>query len=76
MAPDPVDHVLAYSKEPTVRFPATYTRAENEFIMEMIEQGRIDPTPLISHTISLDELPEAFEALRRPTDQCKVIVHP
>ena len=62
MAPDPVDHVLAYSKEPTMRFPATYTRAENEFIMEMIEQGRIDPAPLISHTISLDELPDAFQA--------------
>ena len=76
MAPDPIDHLLAYSKEPTVRFPATYTRAENEFIMEMIEQGRIDPSPLISHRISLDELPEAFEALRRPTDQCKVVVNP
>lgn len=76
MAPDPIDHLLAYSKEPTVRFPATYTRAENEFIMEMIEQGRIDPTPLISHTISLDGLPEAFDALRRPSDQCKVVVNP
>ncbi|MBO10919.1 MAG: alcohol dehydrogenase [Planctomycetaceae bacterium] len=76
MAPDPIDHVLAYTKEPTVRFPATYTRSENEFVMEMIEQGRIDPTPLISHTIPLDELPEAFEALRRPTDQCKVVVNP
>jgi threonine dehydrogenase-like Zn-dependent dehydrogenase len=76
MAPDPIDHLLAYSKEPTVRFPATYTRSENEFIMEMIEQGRIDPAPLISHTISLDELPDAFEALRRPTDQCKVVVNP
>lgn len=76
MEPDPIDHLLAYSKEPTVRFPATYTRTENEFIMEMIDQGRIDPTPLISHTISLDDLPEAFEALRRPTDQCKVVVNP
>jgi len=76
MAPDPIDHLLAYAKEPTVRFPATYTRAETEFIMEMIEQGRIDPSPLISHTISLDDLPEAFEALRRPTDQCKVVVNP
>ena len=47
-----------------------------EFIMDMIEQGRIDPTPLISHTISLDELPDAFEALRTPTDQCKVVVNP
>ena len=76
MKPDTIDHVAAYSKEPTVRFPATYTKAENEFVMEMIAAGRIDPTPMVSHRVTLDELPEAFEALRTPTDQCKVIVTP
>ena len=76
MVPDPVNHVAAYMKEPTVRFPATYTKAENEFVIEMIAAGRIDPSPLLSHTVSLDELPAAFEALRRPTDQCKVVVNP
>ena len=59
-----------------MRFPATYTKAENEFVMEMIAAGRIDPTPMVSHRVTLDELPEAFEALRTPTDQCKVIVTP
>lgn len=76
MKPDTIDHVAAYSKEPTVRFPATYTKAENEFVMEMIAAGRIDPTPMVSHRVTLEELPEAFEALRTPTDQCKVIVTP
>ena len=76
MQPDTVSHVDAYFKEPTVRFPATYTKAENEFIMEMVATGRIDPTPLLSHLITLDELPAAFEALRTPTDQCKVVVSP
>ena len=76
MQPDTIDHVAAYSTEPTVRFPATYTTEENKFIIEMIAAGRIDPTPLVSHRVTLDELPEAFEALRRPTDQCKVILTP
>lgn len=76
MRPDTIDHVAAYSKEPTVRFPATYTKAENQFVMEMIAARRIDPTPMLSHTISLDELPDAFEALRTPTDQCKVVITP
>ena len=53
-----------------------YTKADNEFVMEMIATGRIDPAPLISHRIGLDALPEAFEALRTPTDQCKVMVMP
>ena len=76
MQPDSIDHVAAYFKEPTVRFPATYTTEENAFVIEMIAAGRLDPTPMLSHRVTLDELPEAFEALRRPTDQCKVIVTP
>jgi len=76
MQPDTISHVDAYFKEPTVRFPATYTKAENEFVIEMIAAGRIDPSPMLSHRVSLDELPEAFEDLRSPTNQCKVIVTP
>ncbi len=76
MEPDSFDHLLAYYKEPEIRTARTYTRAENEFILEMIATGRIDPAPLISHRIGLDELPAAFEALRTPTDECKVMVLP
>jgi (R,R)-butanediol dehydrogenase/meso-butanediol dehydrogenase/diacetyl reductase len=76
MQPDTISHLGAYMKEPTVRFPATYTKAENQFVIEMIAAGRIDPSPMLSHTVSLDELPDMFEALRRPTDQCKVVVTP
>jgi threonine dehydrogenase-like Zn-dependent dehydrogenase len=31
---------------------------------------------MLSHRVTLDELPEAFEALRNPTNQCKVVVTP
>ena len=76
MEPDSFDHLLAYFKEPQIRTARVYTKADNEFIMEMIATGRIDPAPMISHRIGLDALPEAFEALRTPTDQCKVMVMP
>ena len=76
MEPDSFDHLLGYFKEPVIRTARVYTKADNEFIMEMIASGRIDPSPLISHRIGLDALPEAFEALRTPTDQCKVMVMP
>ncbi len=76
MQPDTINHVDAYFKEPTVRFPASYTKDENAFVLEMIAAGRIDPRPMLSHQVSLDELPDAFEALRSPTDQCKVVVTP
>lgn len=76
MQPDTISHLDAYFKEPTVRFPATYTKEENAFVIEMIAAGRIDPTPMLSHRVTLDELPAMFEALRSPTDQCKVVVTP
>ena len=76
MEPDSFDHLTAYFKEPQIRTARVYTKAENEFIMEMIAAGRIDPSPMISHRIGLDALPAAFEALRTPTDQCKVMVMP
>ena len=76
MEPDSFDHLLAYTKEPVIRTARVYTKAENQFILEMIAAGRIDPAPMISHRIGLDALPAAFEALRTPTDQCKVMVMP
>ncbi len=76
MQPDAINHVDAYFKEPTIRFPASYTKDENAFVLEMIAAGRIDPSPMLSHRVSLEELPGAFEDLRSPTNQCKVIVAP
>ena len=76
MEPDSFDHLLAYSKEPVIRTARVYTKAENQFILEMMAAGRIDPAPMISHRIGLEDLPAAFEALRTPTDQCKVMVMP
>ena len=76
MEPDSFDHLLAYSREPVIRTARVYTKAENQFILEMIAAGRIDPAPMISHRIGLNDLPAVFEALRTPTDQCKVMVMP
>jgi (R,R)-butanediol dehydrogenase/meso-butanediol dehydrogenase/diacetyl reductase len=76
MEPDSFDHIQGFLKEPTIRTVRSYTRADQRFILEMVATGRVDPRPLISHHVGLDALPDAFEALRRPTDQCKVMVQP
>ena len=76
MQPDGFDQLAAWTKEPTIRPARVWTKEENAFVLEMIATGRVDPSPLISHRITLEELPAAFEALRRPTDQCKVMVLP
>ena len=45
MEPDSFDHLLAYGKEPVIRTARLYTKAENEFVLEMLAAGRIDPHP-------------------------------
>ena len=55
-------------------FASQYSKEDFQFTLDMMGQGRINPKPLISHCVSLDDLPETFEALRHPSDQCKVIV--
>jgi (R,R)-butanediol dehydrogenase/meso-butanediol dehydrogenase/diacetyl reductase len=76
MEPDSFDHLGAYEREPSIRTAKTYTKEQNRFILEMVAAGRLDPSPMISHRVTLEELPASFDALRRPTDQCKVIVTP
>ena len=34
----------------------------------------IDATAMITDVIGLDDVPDAFEALRTPSHQCKVII--
>jgi (R,R)-butanediol dehydrogenase/meso-butanediol dehydrogenase/diacetyl reductase len=42
----------------------------------MLAAERIDPIPMITDRITLEALPAAFEALRNPSSECKVIVQP
>ena len=39
----------------------------------MLAEGRIDVSPMVTDIVSLDELPDAFEALKTPSSQCKVL---
>ena len=74
--PDPIIPVFASLKELTMTFPVYYRHKDYAHTLAMIEQGRIDPAPFITHTVDLEGLPEAFEAIKSPTDQCKVMVQP
>ena len=41
-----------------------------------LDSGAFAPQALVSETISLDRLPDSFEALKKRTTQCKVLVDP
>ena len=60
-------------KELRIQFAIAYTRDDFETCLAMLAEGRIDVSPMVTDVISLNELPEAFEALRTPGHQCKVL---
>ena len=71
--PDAIMPFFGLVKELQIQFAIAYTRDDFETCLAMLAEGRIDVSPMITDVVSLDELPEAFEALRTPSDQCKVL---
>jgi len=56
------------------RDPATYLQGMREAV-DAIVSGRLDPTPLYTHRLALDDLAHAFElARRRPAGFMKALV--
>ena len=76
MKPDTIVPVTAMMRELRVQFVAYYRRSDFAYTLDMLRAERIRPGPMITNVIGLAELPAAFEALRRPSTQCKVIVRP
>jgi (R,R)-butanediol dehydrogenase/meso-butanediol dehydrogenase/diacetyl reductase len=71
--PDTFMPYLALIKELRFQFAIAYTRDDFETVIAMLAQGRIDASDMITDIVSLEEMPEAFEALRTPSHQCKVL---
>jgi len=66
--------MTAISKEVTLRFSSAYTVRDFAAVIEAIEHRHIAPEPMLTDRIPFEALPAAFEALRKPTKQCKVLV--
>ena len=73
---DTITPIQALMKEIRVQFSLTYTRSDYETVVEALDSGAVAPRRMITNTVSLDSLPDAFEALRGPTTHCKLTVDP
>lgn len=76
MQPETVMPLVCGVKELTIQFVSYYRRGDFALTVDMLGAGRIDATPMVTDRIALDALPGAFEALRSPSTQCKVLVQP
>jgi (R,R)-butanediol dehydrogenase/meso-butanediol dehydrogenase/diacetyl reductase len=76
MTEDTIIPLNAIFKEINLQFILGYQRPEWDIVLDLLRTGKIDPTPLITDVIGFDELPKAFEALRKPSTQIKVLTRP
>ena len=74
MEPDEITPVRCVFKEVTVNFVLGYNDAEFQETIDALANGRIDPLPMVTDVIGVEQVPEMFHALRKPGTRAKVMV--
>jgi len=76
MQPDTIVPYYGIAKELSIQFVVAYTLDEFRQALILIADGHVDVTPMITATVGLNGLPEAFDALGDPGQHCKILVEP
>ena len=67
----------AFAKGLTLRMGQTHVHRYMQPLMALVAEGVIDPTFVITHILSLDDAPDAYELFKRKEDGCvKVVLKP
>ena len=74
--PDSFTPLMAMLKEATIKFTNVYSTREFEIAVEALANGHVEPRAMVTDVVDLARAPEAFEGLRRPNHQCKVMIKP
>jgi len=72
--PDTIMPLMGIAKELELQFVLGYRPADFDYVIAMIASDRVDVSHMITDLVDLDGLPSAFEALRKPSHQCKVML--
>jgi threonine dehydrogenase-like Zn-dependent dehydrogenase len=76
MGDDRIRPMMAINKEIELRFVLGYTPLEFRDTLHMLADGEADPTPLVTGTVGLGGVADAFEALGDPEQHAKILVDP
>lgn len=76
ISPDTLSPAPAILKEASLHFVLAYEKDDFQYTVDMIDQGRIAPGPMVTDCIGLAGVAGAFSELSKPTGQCKVLVFP
>ncbi len=72
--PDTFLPLMGIVKELELQFVLGYRPADFDYVIAMIASDRIDVSHMVTDIVDLNALPAAFEALRKPSHQCKVML--
>ncbi|MGZ5937574.1 MAG: zinc-binding dehydrogenase [Rhizomicrobium sp.] len=71
---DTIMPLMGILKELEIQFVLGYRPDDFEYVIAMIASDRIDVSAMVTDIVDLNSLPGAFEALRKPSHQCKVML--
>ncbi len=74
MDPATVQPVMWMIKEVSMQTSMGFTRGEYESMLDLIHKKFLRTDGFVSETISIEQLPEAFERILSPNDEIKVLV--
>jgi threonine dehydrogenase-like Zn-dependent dehydrogenase len=73
---DQITPAMAINKEIDLRFAFAYTPLEFRDTLQMLAEGKLDPTPLITGKVGLGGVDNAFAALGNPETHAKILIDP
>ncbi|HVG05459.1 MAG TPA: zinc-dependent alcohol dehydrogenase [Burkholderiaceae bacterium] len=74
---DNIPFGAAMNKGLTIRMGQTHVNRWTDDLLRRIEQGQIDPSFVITHTVDLEDGPEMYKTFRAKKDGCiKVVMKP
>jgi threonine dehydrogenase-like Zn-dependent dehydrogenase len=76
MGADNLRPSMAINKEIDLRFVLGYTPMEFRDMLHMLADGKVDVTPLITGTVGLGGVENAFGALGDPEAHAKILINP
>jgi len=74
MEPDQIQPIQCILKEVSINFVLGYDPVDFDDTIEALTTGKIKPQPMVTDVIAVDQVPEMFQALRRPGARAKVLV--
>ena len=76
MAPDTVRPMVAIGKELNLQFVLGYDPLEFAESLRRIAEGEVDVAPMITGSVDIDAIPQAFADLADPEAHAKILVEP